>query len=304
MAIIGTGNLPKSLLPGVNAWVGGSYAQYPMEYEQIFKSYNSAKNYEQDVTLGPTGLLQVKPEGQAIHYDDFKQGFVKNYTHVVYASGFIITREEMDDNQYAELAQKRSEMLGRSARITKEQLAANVLNRAFNNTYLGADGLELCSTLHLLEKGGTYQNELTTAADLSEAAIEQACIDIAALKDGANKTIMAQPRKLIVPAALQFEAERILFSALQNDTANNAINALQSKRMLPEGYAVNHFLTDADAWFILTDIPDGLKHFQRDALQVSNDTPEFETENMKFKVRERYVFGWTDPRGIFGSPGA
>lgn len=303
MAIIGTGTLARALAPGVNKWVGGLYEPYPMEYAEIFKSYNSDKNYEIDVTLGPTGLLQVKPESQAVHYDDFKQGFKKIYTHIVYASGFIITREEIEDNLYSELAQKRAEMLGRSARITKEQIAANVLNRAFTSGYAGADGLELCSTAHLLEKGGTFQNELTTAADLSESSLEQAVIDIGDWVDGANKSIMAKPRKLIVPNELQFEAERILFSVLQNDTANNALNALKSKRILPEGYAVNHFLTDADAFFIMTDVPDGMKHFQRRALEIKNNT-DFDSENMKFKISERYVFGWSDPRGIYGSPGA
>jgi phage major head subunit gpT-like protein len=303
MALVGTGSLAKALWPGVKAWVGADYKEVEHQFKEIFPMIRSEKNYEQDVTLGPTGLLQVKPEGQNIAYDSFIQGFVKNYTHIVYASGFIITREAIDDNMYMELAEKRSRMLGRSAKETKEITAANILNRAFNSTYTGADGLELCSTAHLFEKGGTYKNELTTAADLSEASLEQACIDIMDFRDGANKRIAASPRKLIVPTALAFEAERILKSTLQNDSANNAINALKSKGILPEGYAVNRYLTDADAFFLLTDCPDGLKHYQRRDLEVSDDT-DFDSENMKFKISERYVFGWTDPRGIFGSPGA
>lgn len=303
MAIVGTGSLAKALWPGVNAFVGAAYKEGAHEWKEIFKSYKSEKNYEQDVTLAQTGLLSVKPEGQNIDYDDFKQGFIQTYTHVVFAKGFIITREHIEDNQYMELAQARASMLGKSAKETKERMAANILNRAFNSSYVGADGLELCSDAHLLEKGGTYRNELTTPADLSEAALEQMCIDIMDFRDGANKLINVMPRKLIVPRQLSFEAERILKSTLQNDTANNAINALKSKGILPEGYCVNRYLTDSDAFFVLTDIDNGLKHFERRALEVSNDT-DFDSENMKFKVTERYSFGWTDPRGIYGSPGA
>ena len=303
MAIIGTGSLARSLWPGVNAWVGQDYKEVDHQYKELFEKTQSKKNYEMDVTLSQTGLLTVKPEGQAVTYDDFAQGFTQTYTHLVYGSGFIITREEIEDNQYMELAEKRSRLLGRSAKETKENVAANILNRAFNSSYVGADGLELCSTAHLLEKGGTYKNELNTAADLSEASLEQMCIDIMDFRDGANKLMDARPRKLIVPRALCFEAERILKSNLQNDTANNAINALKSKGVLPEGYCVNYYLTDSDAFFIKTDVMNGLKHFERRAMEVSNDT-DFDSENMKFKVTERYAFGWTDPRGIFGSPGA
>lgn len=301
--IIGTGDMAKALWPGVNAWVGWAYKELDHQYKDIFEIHNSEKNYEQDVTLSSLGLLQVKPQGEDVRYDDFAQGFVKTYTHVVYGSGFILTREQIEDNQYEELAQKRALLLGRSAKETKENVSANVLNRAFNSSYTGADGLELCSAAHLFEKGGTYANELTTAADLSEASVEQACIDIMDFRDGANKLIAAMPKKLVVPRALCFDAERILKSTLQNDTANNAINALKSKGVLPEGYVVNYYLTDSDAWFIKTDCPDGLKMFKRRALEVTNDT-DFNSENMKFKVTERYSVGWTDPRGIFGSPGA
>lgn len=303
MAIVGTGSLAKALWPGVNAWVGADYDEGSQEWKEIFQSFKSDKNYEQDITLAQTGLLSVKPEGQNINYDDFKQGFVQNYTHLVYGSGFILTREHIEDNQYMELARARASMLGKSARQTKERVAANILDRAFNSNYTGADGLELCSTAHLLEKGGTYQNELTTAADLSEASLEQMSIDIMDLRDGANKLISVQPRKLIIPRQLCFEAERILKSSLQNDSANNALNALKAKGILPEGYAVNRYLTDVDAFFILTDVSNGLKHFERRMLEVDNDT-DFDSENMKFKVTERYSFGWTDPRGIYGSPGA
>lgn len=304
MAVIGTGSIAKSLWPGVNKWVGLSYAELDHQYKEIFDIEKTDMNYVQDVTMSATGLLTVKPEGQQIVYDDFAQGFVKTYKPVVYAGGFIISREAIEDNQYAELAKKKAMMLGRSAKETKENVAANVLNRAFNSAYVGADGLELCSLAHKFEKGGTYKNELTTAADLSEASLEQACIDIFDFRDGANKLIAAKPKKLIVPRALCFEAERILKSILQNDTANNAVNALRSKGMFADGYCVNHYLTDTDAWFIKTDVPDGLKVIERRAMEVNNDTPDFNSEVLRFKVTERYAMGWTDPRGIFGSPGA
>lgn len=303
MAVIGKGSLPRALWPGINKWAGADYNELKHQYKEIFQIDQSSKSYEIDATLSQTGLLRVKPEGSNISYDDFAQGFTQTYTHITYASGFIITREEIEDNQYMELAQKRAKFLGRSAKETKENVAANILNRAFNSSYTGADGVELCSTAHVLEKGGTYRNELATAADLSESSLEQMCIDIMDFRDGANKLINAKPRKLVIPRALCFEAERILKSTLQNDTANNAINALKSKGILPEGYVVNHYLTDSDAFFVLTDVPDGLKLFQRRALETANDS-DFDSENMKFKVTERYSVGWTDPRGIMGSPGA
>lgn len=303
MALIGTGSNPRALQPGVNKWVGLAYNELELQYPKIFNTLRSNKNYEIQTTMSTTGLLTVKPEGQTITYDDFAQGFDQTYRHFVYASGFVLTRENIEDNQYMELAEARSRMLGRSARITKETVAANVLNRAFNSSYTGADGLELCSTAHLLEKGGTYRNELSTAADLSEASLEQACIDIADFRDGANKLIAARPKRLIVPPALEFEAKRILGSTLQSGTANNDLNALKALGSIPEGATVNNFLTDADAWFVITDVPDGLTHFQRRDLDIKSDS-DFDSENMKYKVTERYSFGWTDPRGIFGSPGA
>ena len=303
MAIINTGALAKALWPGVNKWFGMSYDEYPSEYTEIFRTESSEKNFEEDVNAYGLGLAMVKPEGENLAYDSMAQGFLKRYTHTTYALGFIITREAIEDNQYMELAEKRARALAYSMRQTKENVGANVLNRAFDNNYTGADGLELCSTAHLLSKGGTYKNELTTAADLSEASLEQMCIDVADFKDDAGLRIAVMPRKLIIPSALQFEAERILKSTLQNDTANNALNAMKSKGVLPEGYCVNHYLTDTDAYFIRTDCPDGMKHFQRRDMAIDNDT-DFDSENMKFKASERYVFGWTDPRGIFGSPGA
>lgn len=303
MAVINTGALAKALWPGVNKWFGLAYEEYPVEYKDIFKEERSEKNFEEDVNAYGLGLAVVKPEGENIAYDSMAQGFLKRYVHTTYALGFIITREAVEDNQYMELAEKRAKALAFSMRQTKENVGANVLNRAFNSSYTGADGLELCSTAHLLAKGGTFQNKLTTAADLSEASLEQCCIDIMNHKDDAGLRIAVMPRKLIIPKELCFEAERILKSTLQNDSANNALNALKSKGVLPEGYSVNHYLSDSDAFFILTNAPDGMKHFQRRDMAIDNDT-DFDSENMKFKASERFVFGWTDPRGIYGSAGA
>lgn len=303
MSTVTTGDLAKALWPGVNAWTNQSYDMYPEEWREIFDEFKSEKNFEEDVSISGTGLLTEKPEGDGIQYQDFKQTFIQRYTHVVYGSGFIITREMIEDNQYREVAEKYSRMLGKSCKETKENVGANILNRGFNSTYTGYDGVELFSTAHKLGKGGTYQNELTTAADLSEASIEQAIIDIMGFVDDAGLQISVNPRKLIVPRQLAFSAERILASNLQNNTGNNAVNALKSMNIMPDGFGVNHYLTDADAWFIKTDCQDGMKLFQRRDRELTNDT-DFNSENMKFKITERYVFGWTDPRGMFGSPGA
>lgn len=303
MALIATGSLAKALWPGVNAWFGMAYNEHPLEFKEIFKVEKSDKNFEEDVSMHGFGLAVKKPEGTNLSYDQAAQGFIKRYIHDVYGLGFIITREAIEDNQYMELAEKRAKALAFSMRQTKENVAANVLNRAFNSSYTGADGLELCSLAHLKSKGGTFQNELTTAADLSEASLEQAMIDIMDMTNDAGLRISVMPRKLIIPTALHFEAERILKSNLRPDSANNDVNALRSMGAFPEGVSVNHYLSDSDAWFILTNCPDGLKCFERRGLEVENDS-DFDSENLKFKATERYVFGWSDPRGIYGSPGA
>ena len=303
MAIVNTGAIGKALWPGLNAIFGMKYNEFPMEYSEIFKTFSSSKNFEEDLGMYGLGMAEVKPEGDVVHYGDFAQAWLKRYVHVTYALGYIITREAIEDSQYAEIAAARTRMIAYAMRQTKETVAANVLNRAFNNSYTGADGLELCSTAHLLGKGGTFQNELTTAADLSEASLEQACIDIMGFVDDASLKINVMPEKMIVAKENAFEAERILRSTLQNDSAQNAINALRSKGMLPGGYAVNHYLTDADAFFILTNAENGLKHFERRGVEFEQDQ-DFDSDNIKFKGSERYVFSWTDPRGIFGSPGA
>lgn len=305
MALFNTGSAPKALLPGVNQWTGLAYDELGMEFKDIFRTVEaSERNFEEDVSFYGMGLAVVKPEAENIAYDSMGQGFIKRYRHITYALGFMISREAVEDNQYVELAEKRSRALGFSMRQTKENVAANVLNRAFNSSFTGADGLELCSTAHLLAKGGTFQNELSTAADLSEASLEQMAIDIMDFRDDAGLRIAVMPRKLVIPRSLCFEAERILNSSLRVGTAENDLNALKKKGVLPEGYCVNHYLSDQDAYFVLTNAQDGLKHFQRRGLEVKDDTPDFSSEVMKFKASERYAFGWTDPRGIFGSPGA
>lgn len=302
MALITTSSFAKAIAPGVNAWFGKAYKDYPTEWDKIFKTHKSKRSYEEDVSVSSLGLAAVKTQGSAITYDDMRQGFTTRYNHIVYALGFVITREMYEDDLYGVIGQKKASALARSMRQTKEVVAANVLNRAFTSTYSGGDGKELCATDHPNVAGGTYQNELTTAADLSEAALEQAVIDISAWTDDRGLLIAARPTKLVIPPQLMFEAHRILKSSLRADTPNNDANALKDMGMMQD-LVVNHYLTDTDAWFLLTDVQDGLKHFVRrdDQFEMDND---FDTENAKFKATARYSFGWSDPKGIYGSPGA
>lgn len=301
--MINTGALSSALRPGVHAWYGAMYNRYPDEYVFIYDTEKSEMNWELDVNLHGFGLGVVKPEGTAVSYDTMQQGFKKTYYHTTLGLGFIITREAIEDNLYMKMAKSQSEALALSMKQVKETIAANVLNRAFNNNYVGADGIELCSTAHLLSKGGTFANKLAVDADLSEYALEQALIDIAGFVDDASNKMQCRGMRLIVPRQLDFEASRILNSDYRVDTTNNDINAIKFGRYLPQGYIVNHYLEDADAWFIKTDAPNGMRHFERRALSIDNDT-EFDSDNMKFKATERYSFGWTDPRGIYGSAGA
>lgn len=302
MGIISKSTFAKDLFPGVRKWYGLKYNEHPKEYLEIFEKNTSTMAYEEEVGIVGFGLAQVKTEGAGIAYDEMQQGFVNRYTHVTYALGYIITEEMMEDGIAVPTAMRRAAALAFSMRQTKETVAANILNRAFDNNYTYGDGLELCSELHVNVSGGTWRNELDVAADLSEASLEQACIDIAGFTNDRGMKIAVRPKKLIIPAALEFEAARILKSINQSGTANNDINAIRVTSKLPEGYAVNHYLTDTDAWFIKTDIPDGMKYFERkaDSFGVDND---FDTSNAKFKASGRYSFGCTDPRGVFGSPG-
>ena len=303
MAAITTGSWAKAMWPGVNKFFGMKYNEYSPEWPEIFDKNTSTKAFEEEVSATGFGLAQIKTEGAPISYDTAEQGFVSRYTHATYALGFIVTQEMFDDNLYMEIGLKRAQSLAFSIRQTKEVVAANVLNRAFTAAYTGGDGVELCSLLHKNKSGGTWANELTTAADLSDTALEQACIDIAGFTNDRGLTIKVLPKKLIIPPDLEFEAARILKSIQQPGTANNDINAIRVLGKIPQGYAVNHFLTDADAWFIKTDVTDGMKLFQRKPMSFGTDN-DFDSTNAKFKSSERFSVGWSDPRGLFGSPGA
>ena len=306
MGVITTNNFAKDLIPGVKTWFGQKYKEYPIEYLDIFEKMNSTRAFEEEVGVTGFGLAAIKNEGTGIAYDEQEQGFVSRYTHVTYGLGFIITREMYEDGIAVTVALRRANSLAFSIRQTKEIVGANILNRAFTAAYTmgsNSDGKELCATDHPNKAGGTWRNELSTAADLSESALEQACIDIAGFTTDRGLTIAIRPKALIIPQALEFDAYRILESIGQSGTANNDINALRSSGKFPQGIMVNHYLTDTDAWFIKTDCPDGLKYMERraDSFGTEND---FDTENAKFKATFRGSFGWSDPRGIFGSPGA
>lgn len=298
---INTGNFAKALRPGVNKWYGEGYNDHPVEWSQIFTKHTSRKAWEEDIGVSGFGLAQILGEGASVTYDTMRQGFITRYSHVEYALGFIITKNMIADDQYDVIAKKRARALGMSMRQTKETVGANVLNRAFNASYTGGDGLELCSLLHVNVAGGTWQNEPTTASDLSEAALEQAYIDMGDWTNDRGLKIAVRPKKLIVPTELEFEAAKLMKTEYEVGTANNTVNVVRSK--YPGGVHVNHYLTDADAWFIITDAPDGLKYFEREADSFSEDN-DFDTKNLKYMAQARYSFGWTDPRGIYGSPGA
>lgn len=309
MSIINSGSFAKALWPGVNAWYGKAYNEYSTEYDKLFDKFQSTKQFEEDVGISSFGLAVVKPEGSPISFDSERQAFITRYQHVVYALGFIITREIMEDDQYAVVGQRKAQGLAYSMRQTKEIVAANVYNRAFNTSYVGGDGSTLiaapggtASASHPLFAGGTATNGPTTWADLSEAALEQAGIDIAGFTNDRGLLIAVKPKTLIVPRQLVFEAKRILGSDGRVGTDNNDLNAIKNMGLIPET-VVNHYLTDSDAWFIRTDVPHGMKHFERraDSFDMDND---WDTENAKYKASARYSFGWTDWRGIYGSQGA
>lgn len=302
MSVITSSSFAKALWPGVNAWYGKSYKDYPEEWKSLgFEINKSSKAYEEDVGLSSFGLASIKTEGGSIAYDSERQGFTTRYNHVVYALGFIITREMYEDDQYAVVGKKKANALARSMKQTKEIVAANIYNRATTAGYTGGDGVTLLSASHPNVAGGTWSNMPTTAADLSEAALEQAYIDIAAFRDDRGLLIAAKPKKLVIAPANTFEAKRILGSDGRVGTDNNDLNAIKTMGIIPE-FTVNHYLTDSDQWTIVTDVQDGLKYFERrgDAFEMDND---FDTENAKFKATARYSFGWSDPRCVYGSVG-
>jgi len=299
---ISRAQLVKELEPGLNALFGLEYKNYANEHSAVFDTENSDRAFEEEVMLSGFANAGVKPEGSAVNYDAAQETFTARYTHETLALAFSITEEAIEDNLYDRLASRYTKALARSMANAKQVKAANVLNRAFNSSYTGGDGLELCSTAHVIVSG-TEQNELSTAADLNETSLEQAMIDIAALTDERGLKIAAQGRKMVVPSALQFTAERLLKSVGRTGTADNDISAVVSMNVIPQGYVVNHYLTDTDAWFIKTDVPNGLKHFVRAPIKTAMEG-DFETGNVRYKARERYSFGWSDWRGVFGSPGA
>jgi hypothetical protein len=302
MSIINSGSFAKALWPGVNAWYGKAYNEYDTEFDKLFDKNTSTKAFEEDVGVSSFGLAVQKGEGSPISYDSERQAFTTRYQHAVFALGFIITREMMEDDQYDVVGQRKAQGLAFSMRQTKEVIGANVYNRAFNSSYTGGDGSSLISSSHSNLKGGTWSNQIATASDLSEAALEQACIDIAGFTNDAGLLIAVKPQTLIIPRQYIFEAKRILGSDGRVGTDNNDLNAIKGMGLIPE-MVVNHYLTDVDAWFIRTNVPHGMKYFERRADQFDMDN-DWDTENAKFKATARYSFGWTDPRGLYGSAGA
>jgi hypothetical protein len=301
MSVISTGNIAKLLWPGLNARWGANYAEYPKEYTDLVDVFSSDMNYEEDQEMTGFGLAPVKPQGQATVYDTMQQGVTSRYTHIAYSLGFIITREAIDDNQYEKVGMQRTGSLAFSMRQTKENVVANMYNRAFNTAYTFGDGKALLVTDHP-SLAGNWSNTLATAADLSEASLEDMCIQIMGATNSRGLRIALKPQKLIVSKENWFEAQRILKSTNQPGTANNDLNALRTTGIIPE-LAVNHYLTDTDAFFVRTNVPEGLKLFQRTAAEFKQDG-DFDTDNLKYKAYERYSVGVSDPRALFGSAGA
>ena len=296
---ISRAQLVKELEPGLNALFGLEYRQYADEAAEIFDTESSDRAFEEEVMLSGFGNASVKPEGQGVSYDDAQETFTARYTNETIALAFAITEEAIEDNLYDRLASRYTKALARSMASTKQIKGAAVLNNGFDNTYAGGDGVALLSDAHPT-LSGTFRNELATAADLNETSLEQALIDIAAMTDERGLKIAARGMKLVIPSALQFTADRLMKSEGRTGTADNDINAVRNMGMIPEGYTVNHFLTSNKKWFIKTDVPNGLKHFVRSPIKTSMEG-DFDTGNVRYKARERYVFGFSDPRGIFGS---
>ena len=299
---ISRAQLVKELEPGLNALFGLEYKNYGEQWTEIFDTETSDRAFEEEVMLAGFANAAVKPEGQGVGYDDAQETFTARYTNETVALAFAITEEAIEDNLYDRLASRYTKALARSMASTKNIKGAAVLNNAFDSTFAGGDGKELCATDHPT-LAGTFSNELSTAAELNETSLEQSLIDIAALTDERGLKIAAKGMKMIVPSALQFTAERLMASAGRVGTADNDVNAIKSMGMIPQGYVVNNDLTDTDAFYIITDVPNGMKHFERTPMTTKMEG-DFDTGNVRYKARERYVFGVSDPRGIFASPGA
>lgn len=300
--VITSSSFAKLLWPGLNSIWGKEYNDYPVEWDKLFEKNTSDRAYEEDLGLSSFGLANVKAEGAPITYDTERQGFTSRYNHVVYALGFIITREIYEDDQYGKVGAQKAKALARSMRQTKETNGANIYNRAFNPNYVGGDGVSMINAAHPNVAGGTFSNQIAVASDLSEAALEQAVIDIAGFRDDRGLLIAAKPEKLVIPYQQQFEAKRILGADGRVGTDLNDPNVLKDLGIF-SNVVINHYLTDPDAWFILTSVKDGVKYFERrgDQFEMDND---FDTENAKFKATARYSFGWSDPRAVYGSQGA
>ena len=293
----------KELLPGLNALFGLEYKTYGEEHKEIYETETSERSFEEEVKLSGFNAAPVKNEGSAMAYDNAQEAFTARYNHETIVLGFSLTEEAIEDNLYDSLSQRYTKALARAMAYTKQVKAAYVLNNAFNTAVTYGDGVTLCNTAHPLISGGTNSNRPTTGADLNETSLENAVIQIAAWTDERGLLIAARPKKLIVPPALQFVATRLLETELRVGTNDNDINAIKNNGSVPEGYRVNHYLTDTNAWFLMTDVPNGLKHFVRTPMQTGMDG-DFDTGNVRYKARERYSFGVSDPLGIFGSPGA
>ena len=295
--------LAKELEPGLNALFGLEYARYDNEAAEIYDTESSERAFEEEVMLSGFGSAPVKTEGTAVSFDDAQEAYTARYTMETIALAFSITEEAIEDNLYDRLASRYTKALARSMSNTKQVKGAATLNNAFDSNFVGGDGLELISTAHVLVNGNTWRNEPTTAADLNETSLENGLIDVAGFVDERGLKVSVRGQKLIIPAALQFVADRLLESTLRPGTADNDINAMRNMGMLPQGYTVNHYLTDTDAWFMRTDAPRGFIHFERMPISTKMEG-DFDTGNVRFKARERYSFGYSDPRCVYGSPGA
>jgi len=307
---ISRAQLLKELLPGLNALFGMEYARYGEEHKEIYETEKSERSFEEETKLAGFQAAPVKNEGSAIAYDNAQEAFTARYTHETIALGFSITEEAIEDNLYDSLSARYTKALARAMSYTKQVKAASVINNGFSGSYPGGDGVSLFGVNsssvrvgHPLVNGGVNYNSPTVAVDLNETSLENAVIQIAAWTDERGLLIAAKPRKMVVPPALMFVAKRLLDTELRVGTNDNDINALKQMGAVPEGYTVNHFLTDSNAWFLLTDVPNGMKHFERMPLANSIDG-DFDTGNVRYKARERYSFGWSDPLGIWGSAGA
>jgi len=300
---ISRAQLAKELEPGLNALFGMEYDRYDAEHAEIYDTESSDRAFEEEVMLSGFGNAPTKAEGAGVNFDSANEVYTARYTHETIALAFALTQEAMEDNLYDRLGARYTRALARSMAHSKQVKAAATLNNAFSSSFTGGDGKELCATDHPLGGGGTFRNEPSTAADLNETSLENALIDISTFVDERNMIIALRGMKLIIPPQLQFVADRLLESTLRPSTSDNDVNAIKNMGMLPEGYVVNHFLTDTDAFFIKTDAPRGFVHFERAPLATSMED-DFTTGNMRFKARERYSFGFSDPRCVFGSPGA